>query len=183
MVKKPDRAPSLSPQDWIDALIEGLIEEGTKGIRITRLARRLGVTPGSFYWHFRDRDCLRDKALEHWRGNMLQRAMAALQLSTRPADRLRSLPEFLVDRRLPDLDTAMRAWASEDEVVADSVAKADALRKRMFTEMLEAAGVHPEDAALRAQLFFWSLLGSRGVDPELRTRGLKDLIELMTPKR
>jgi AcrR family transcriptional regulator len=183
MAEKSDRARKLSPEDWIDALIAGLLEEGPKGTRITRLARRLGVTPGSFYWHFRDRDFLRDKALEHWRTRMLRGATAALQLSTRPADRLRALPDFLVDRGLPDLDAAMRAWAIDDGRVAEAVAKADEMRKRMLTELLEGAGVHPEDAALRAQVFFWSFLGSAGVDAELRMRGLKDLIDVIAPKR
>ena len=64
----------LAPNDWIHAAMEGLLKQGPRGVRITRLARELGVTPGSFYWHFRDRDEFRDRILEYWMSQMIARA-------------------------------------------------------------------------------------------------------------
>ena len=60
--KKP-QGKRLAPEDWIRAAIEALLAEGTTGLRIASLARRLGVTPGSFYWHFRDRGQFRSRVL------------------------------------------------------------------------------------------------------------------------
>jgi AcrR family transcriptional regulator len=55
----------LSRVDWIEAAIEGLLSEGPSAVRVARLTSRLGVTSGSFYWHCRDREDLRDRLLQH----------------------------------------------------------------------------------------------------------------------
>ena len=130
----------LAPDDWIHAAIEGLLKHGVPGIRITRLARDLGVTPGSFYWHFVDRDEFRDRILEYWMNQMLVRAASAAGQEGKGARQLRALPDILVDRELPDYDAAIRTWAITDPVVAAGVAKADALRIRRLTGMFEGAG-------------------------------------------
>jgi AcrR family transcriptional regulator len=92
----------LAPDDWIHAAIEGLLKHGAQGARIARLARELGVTPGSFYWHFRDRNEFRDRILEYWMNQMLVRAASAAGHAGKGARQLRALPDILVDRELPD---------------------------------------------------------------------------------
>jgi AcrR family transcriptional regulator len=49
MAKSKREQRRLSDEDWIEAAIQALLDEGPSGIRIARLARRLGVTTGSFY--------------------------------------------------------------------------------------------------------------------------------------
>lgn len=70
-VNDPNRPPSertpLDRSAWIEAAIELIATEGIAGLRIETLARRLRVTKGSFYWHFRDRRSLQQALLEHWR--------------------------------------------------------------------------------------------------------------------
>ena len=56
----------LSAGDWQQAALDALSEAGLQGIAIEMLARRLGVTKGSFYWHFESRDALIQAALELW---------------------------------------------------------------------------------------------------------------------
>ena len=168
----------LAPDDWIRAAMEGLLKQGPQGVRITRLARELGVTPGSFYWHFRDRDEFRDRILEYWMSQMIARAGSVAVGAGRGALQLRSLPNLLVERKLPDYDAAMRIWALTDPVIAAGVAKADALRIRRVTSMFEEAGFSKEVAAVRAQTVFWIFLGSVGNDPKVRFRAFKELIEV-----
>jgi AcrR family transcriptional regulator len=42
----------LGLDDWIQAGYALLAEEGIQALKIDRLCDRLGVTKGSFYWHF-----------------------------------------------------------------------------------------------------------------------------------
>ena len=169
----------LTPEDWIRAAIEGLLKRGAQGVRIASLARELGVTPGSFYWHFRDRDAFRDEVLQYWVKQMIARAASAAGHVGSGVEQLRALPDILMDRRLPDYDTAMRTWALSESVVAAAVAKADELRMRRLTGMLNEAGFSREDAALRAQILFWTFLGSVGSDLELRHHAFRELIEAL----
>jgi AcrR family transcriptional regulator len=169
----------LKPEDWIRAAIEGLLKRGVKGLRIAHLARELGVTPGSFYWHFQDRDEFRDRILQYWRNEMLSRAMLVVGDAGKGSAKLKTLPDILVQRGLPDYDAAIRTWSLTEPVAAAEIAKVDALRLRWLTNMFEEAGVSSDVAALRAQTVFWVFLGSAGNDPKLRLRAFKELIEVL----
>lgn len=57
---------ALGRADWIKAALKLLVAEGESAVRITRLSEALGVTRGSFYWHFKDRADLLDALLETW---------------------------------------------------------------------------------------------------------------------
>ena len=42
----------LGKTEWIDAGLKALARDGVDAVRVERLAERLCVTKGSFYWHF-----------------------------------------------------------------------------------------------------------------------------------
>jgi AcrR family transcriptional regulator len=63
--QKTERA-RLSTQDWEHGALELIAEQGVGALAVEALARRLGVTKGSFYWHFRNREALLHAALERW---------------------------------------------------------------------------------------------------------------------
>jgi AcrR family transcriptional regulator len=56
----------LQPDDWIRAGFARLAGEGIEAVRIELLARDLGVSKGSFYWHFQDREELLAKMFARW---------------------------------------------------------------------------------------------------------------------
>jgi len=56
----------LSPEAWADAALELIAEQGLEALNVESLARHLGVTKGSFYWHFSSRSALLQVALARW---------------------------------------------------------------------------------------------------------------------
>ena len=58
--------PNLTPFDWTIAGIAALAEGGVDAVRVERLAKRLGASKGSFYWHFADRPALLQSMLALW---------------------------------------------------------------------------------------------------------------------
>ena len=70
-------SPATTPRtplgrgEWVAAAIDTLAEQGIDGLRIEALARRCGVTKGSFYWHFRDRRDLAEAVLAEWQAGRL----------------------------------------------------------------------------------------------------------------
>ena len=164
--RSKSRPARLTPDDWIQAAIDEVREErGVHGIRIARLARRLGVTPGSFYWHFESRQQLRDRVLRHW---MAMMSRTDVKEGRRGVAALRALPLTLAKMRLPELDVAMRAWARKDPAVAAAVKKADDVRIGRLEGMFQAAGIGEKSSALRARALFWIHLGSHGAPPDQR---------------
>lgn len=64
--EKTDRAPRLRAVDWAQAALDVVATDGVNAVAVEPLARKLGVTKGSFYWHFPSRDALLHAALERW---------------------------------------------------------------------------------------------------------------------
>ena len=56
----------LSREDWINRGLQVLAEEGMEAVRVEPLAKRLNVTKGSFYWHFKNRQALLLEILQAW---------------------------------------------------------------------------------------------------------------------
>ena len=54
---------SRTGADWLKAARLALLHRGPDAVRVEPLARGLGVTKGSFYWHFKDRNALLEALL------------------------------------------------------------------------------------------------------------------------
>jgi AcrR family transcriptional regulator len=116
----------LTMDDWIQAGYAILAEEGIKALKIDGLCSRLGVTKGSFYWHFSDMPGYRGALIEAW-GELRdddRRHFGGLARLP-PRERLSQMMTSLVSARHWTLERAMREWARTDEAVASSVRAAD----------------------------------------------------------
>lgn len=60
---------SLTAEDWQEAALNVIAHQGVAAVAVEPLARELGVTKGSFYWHFSNRMDLVKQALQRWRSN------------------------------------------------------------------------------------------------------------------
>ena len=151
----------LTAADWTDAGLRVLTEEGVEAVRVEPLAKILGVTKGSFYWHFSDRRALLDSLLARWEQLATHDVIESVVLAAdEPDERLRLLTR-LVFRHGGPLDRAVRAWASHDEAAANAVARVDSERYEFVRGLLEAHGLSPTEAAMRARMLYTSLIGEQ----------------------
>ena len=134
---KTERNARLSAEDWAQAALDLIAEQGVAAVAVEPLARRLGVTKGSFYWHFPSRDALLSAALERWEAVEQETVFGQLEVVADPRQRLRALFQvvtialivswvaavlfipYLGDKMLPDpharpaagsLEARMHAW-------------------------------------------------------------------------
>ena len=84
-------AKRLGARDWEIAALQMIGEAGLKGLAIEPLARRLGVTKGSFYWHFSRPEELLKASLARWERVFTDGKYGALEETLDPAERLRTL--------------------------------------------------------------------------------------------
>ena len=89
-VKLPDKTdkPKLSAADWEQAAVELIGEKGVQALAIEPLARRMGITKGSFYWHFSSRESLLERALHRWEEHDSRNLSRSLGEIDEPRDRL-----------------------------------------------------------------------------------------------
>jgi AcrR family transcriptional regulator len=149
----------LTPDDWVRAATQVLVDHGIDHVRVDVLAGELNVTRGSFYWHFRDREDLLRRVLQAWR------EVSTVQLTQR-LEVARSDPrELLADVitlpfrgraavRAARIELAIRAWGRRDPMAQQALDEADSSRIGYHEALFRALGFAPDEAAHRAFLLY-----------------------------
>ena len=160
---EPLRAP-LTPEAWIDAATGVLVDEGIDHVRVDVLAGQLGVTRGSFYWHFRDREDLLRRVLQAWRERATEQLTVRLEQAT--ADAVAQLRDVLslpfrgrAATRAARIELAIRAWARRDAMARQAVDEADASRIGYIAQVFSSLGFSIAEARARAFLLYAYVVG------------------------
>jgi len=156
----------LTRDDWLDAAFQAVVDGGFDKVRVLMLAEALGVTRGSFYWHFADHAALVSGLLERWR----EREHATNQSLAVPAsdDPRRDL-ELLLESALAHAGTdlenmrfelALRGLGRRDTAVAEMLAEVDAQRMSLFHDKFLRFTGDSRKAEDLAALFYLAVVGS-----------------------
>ena len=159
-------ADQLSAKDWLDEGLKALAKGGFTALKAEPLAKRIGVSRGSFYWHFADIRAFHAALLKHWREVAAEQVIANLEAGAAHADPVEALlrQAFGGD---PGLEKAVRSWASHDPMARAAVQAIDRRRLSYVEGMLGAVGIAPEAARARAQILYWAFLGFALTDKPL----------------
>lgn len=150
----------LSRADWTEAALEALAEEGLAAVAIDPLARRLGATKGSFYWHFANRDDLIGAVLERWEQRDTVEFVAAIDRIEDPRERLVALGRIAFGQaaRGADAQAGVLAAAS-DPRVARVLERVTSTRLAVLERLYRDAGVSAEAAERHARLTYAIYVG------------------------
>jgi AcrR family transcriptional regulator len=157
--KRASKKRRLTRQDWIDAAIARLVKNGVDAVRVERLADEIGVSRGSFYWHFKSRRELLTAILEDWRQYQTRRIVERIRknVDLTPLQRIVRLrmlpPRTKTTSNAAAFELAIRAWAMRDKFANKVVDQVDAERLAFTGSLLRDAGMPEAEAA------HWSLLG------------------------
>lgn len=151
----------LAAADWVAAGRTALLVDGIAGVRIEALARRLNVTVGSFYWHWRDRPALLAALLEDWRTTSSQGLAKAAASAPDPRQALAAVIRTWIDETAysPLYDAAVRDWARVDDEVARVVREVDDARIAMLKDLFRAMGYADAQAFIRARVAYFHQVG------------------------
>ncbi|PWG62378.1 TetR/AcrR family transcriptional regulator [Spiribacter halobius] len=151
---------SLSAEDWADAALEAIAESGIKGVAVEPLARRLGVTKGSFYWHFANRRALLEAALRLWEQRETDAVLARAAEEQDPRKRLaRLFREADGSQRAGRLYLALTG-ATENRFVQVVVRRVMEERIGFLRQCYAAMGLDANEAHDRAVLAYSVFLGT-----------------------
>lgn len=160
---KAARAATLDRPAWIRGAFAILAEDGFDGLRIEVLAKRLKVTKGSFYWHFRDRQDLVDAVLTEWRDGRI--ADIRRQTAAQPGAELAALHHTIDvyaaarNRKGIAIEAAFRLWARQDAATAAVVEEVDAERLVCTRGLFLALGLPAAEATARSVLLYAYVFG------------------------
>lgn len=172
---KGTESSRLSRDDWLDAAFDAVVEGGFDNVRVLAIADKLGVTRGSFYWHFSDHADLIKAVLERWRKRELEEdALLQAQASDDARADLVQLLDVALARGGADLkdmrfELALRGLGRRDPEVARMLVEVDEARMELFETKFKRLTGDAKSATDLAVLFYLAVTG--GVQALARPSG------------
>jgi AcrR family transcriptional regulator len=151
-------ADQLSAKDWLDQGLTTLAAHGFTALKAEPLAKAMGVTRGSFYWHFADIGAFHAAILSYWRDVAAERIIANLEATSNNSSPLPLLLRWAFGGK-PALENAVRIWATVDPAARAAVQAIDRRRLGYIERQLRKTGFSPGVARARAQILYWAFLG------------------------
>jgi len=151
-------ADQLSAKDWLDQGLKTLTHSGFTALKAEPLAKAMGVSRGSFYWHFADIGAFHSAILKHWREVAAEQIIANLEAASDHDNPLLLLLRRTFGARL-SLEKAVRTWATVDPAARAAVQAIDRRRLGYVESLFEKSGVSRGAARSRAQIFYWAFIG------------------------
>ena len=184
LLVSPER---LDRDAWIDAGLQALERGGAEAVAVVPLARELGVTRGSFYWHFGSRDELLAAVLERWERVHSDEVLVAAEAIADPRERLRAL-FGRAGSKAPSIFVRLLDAAEREPLVRATLERTQARRLEVIARACREAGMTPAAARHRALLCYAAYvglarLGSGGGAPSARERAAfsRHLTETLVP--
>jgi AcrR family transcriptional regulator len=155
----------LSARDWTEAALQALARGGLAAVAVEPLAKSLGATKGSFYWHFSDRNALLQATLELWEQRDTDQVLTGMDGTQDAATRLRNLVELAllsvqrnVDAGAGSIELALQASASHP-LVAPILQRVTSRRIAALSGLYSALGLSRARARDHALLAYTAFLG------------------------
>jgi AcrR family transcriptional regulator len=174
-------ADQLSAQDWLHQGLKVLAKSGFTALKAEPLAKAMGVSRGSFYWHFADIGVYHAAILKHWRDVAAEQVIANLEMVSKDRDALALLLRQAFSST-PALENAVRTWATVDPAARAAVQAIDQRRLGYIETLLRQSGLSADLARARAQILYWTFLGfavsDKPLPPARRAAVLEELLRI-----
>lgn len=149
----------LSAEDWENGALDMIAEEGVNALAVEALARRLGVTKGSFYWHFRTREALLKAALVRWEARDEHELQNHIVSIGEPRARLRELFHRVAREARPNRVYAAFLQALDFAPVAQVMGRVSQRRLEFLNQAYRQTGMSKDAAQHRARLAYAAYVG------------------------
>lgn len=180
----------MSRERWATEALKALARGGLSELSVEPMARRLGVTKGSFYWHFKNRDALLQAALERLEQNNAEAIEDFERRFPEPRARLRAL--FSAAFEPSSLGSLLIHLSAQREhpVIGPALERVTASRLRYLERIFQEIGLEGPAAQRQAFLSYSAYVGHYQVAltaPDHAPRGesfqayISHLVEALVP--
>ncbi|MEZ5656330.1 MAG: TetR/AcrR family transcriptional regulator [Sphingobium sp.] len=151
----------LTREDWIAYARKALVASGIDDVKVDVLAKRMRVTRGSFYWHFKHRQELLDALLEDWKNNNDREIDTIKARASEEGGDLIELFRIWLgeDPSYPSFDFAIRSWARKSKKVASAIRETDDAWIALFQDYFERNGMKDPESLVRARIMYFHQVG------------------------
>lgn len=168
----------VNRNDWLQRALGWLSDEGWQVIRIDVLCKKMQLTKGSFYHHFKNRDAFVEALLEHWVHENTVSVIDQIDNIEDPLARSHAL-NHMVSTLSVGPERAIRAWGHYDAVVASEVIKVDQVRIHCIADILHQMGAPTEQAILSAKLVYAHFIGYQQLEGLISEKEMAAMTQLL----
>jgi AcrR family transcriptional regulator len=167
---------------WIDAGLRALAAGGPEAVRIDVLAQELGVTRGSFYWHFQDRRAFLDEMLDTWERRSTDEAIERVESEGGdPRNKVWRGGMLSFSKEILPIDLSVREWARRDKSVAKRLRRVDNRRIEYLRTLISTFCTDPDDVEARSMLAFSLAIGNHFIAADFK-HSRKEVLERATKR-
>ena len=190
---RPDpvgRSGQLTRADWVAAARAVLVQRGIGALGVRALAAEMNVTPGAFYWQFRNLEALHEALRADWADR--NTAPFTRAIGAAGPEGLRQYLAWvrvvvMEDEFDPGYDNAIRDWAHHAPRTAAILAEVEAFRIAQLRGVFLALGFQGHTAEIRARVAYYHQVGYNAMrvrEPrEQRLRNVPFYAEILTDTR
>jgi AcrR family transcriptional regulator len=176
MVWHASRVRSRSPDDYFEAGLGLLADGGSKAVTVARLCQVLGVTRGSFYHHFEGISDFMVRLLAYWETRGLDQVARTVAV-TQPSSLLEVAKLTATWDLHHEAESAIRALARTDPVVAEVQQRVDTRREDDLVATFVLTGIEPDRARVLARLGIAVLIGTQQREHPVDRRRLREIFD------
>jgi len=159
MAKVVEDKQKLTADDWAQAALDVIGEQGVASVAVEPIAKRMGVTKGSFYWHFQNRDALLQAALQRWELGDIRTFERSLNIIKDPRRKMRSLFRRTRQEIRSHVIFCSLFMAVDNPIVADVMQRVSERRIEFLRRGFADLGMPTDQALHRARLAFMGYVG------------------------
>ena len=149
----------LSAADWEQGALDLIAAHGVGAVTVESLAKQLGVTKGSFYWHFPTREALLKAAFDRWEKLSTDKFIEEVAPIADPRERLRELFRRTGHGAKAHVIYSALLRSLDHPMVHPVIARVTRQRTDFLTEAYRQIGMSDELAAYRARLAYAAYVG------------------------
>jgi AcrR family transcriptional regulator len=145
---------TLNREEWLERALDVVSLAGGAKLRIDYLVKEIGVTKGSFYWHFNNRDDFVRNLIDYWHEHYTLTVSDYLDgIDGSAEEKMRKLMEMVFVEQLTRHDLAIRSWAIAEPELRELVKRTDNHRLKYLRMLFTGMGFDKDGADLRAHVF------------------------------
>lgn len=157
--------PKNSKADWLKFALTTLINKGPEALKIEPLCKLKGVSKGSFYHHFKNRNDFIDQLMLYWFEKMTLDFISQANLQSSPLERLEQLDKIISGSNI-EAEMHIRAWALKEPKIAQHLSKIDTQRQHYLANCYVDLGMQQETAQDVATMAYSSFIGLQQIYPK-----------------
>ena len=168
----------LSREEWLVKALEVLAKEGQAGMRVQGLCDELGVSRGSFYWHFKDREDFTHSLLDYWHDAYTVPIPDTVEaIGGTAEEKLDRLLREVYDQDGTRYDMAVRSWAVQDSSIARFVRRTDKYRLNYIRSLFSDMGFTGDALEVRTRTLLSYMTLEKGLFDRVNQRKRLEMLD------